>query len=387
MVLSQTTLARRKYGIEKKHHFYDGRRWDHPSASTEFPFHPGQYVANLEEMAEYEDAAPRDLNGKLAYIYLDGNKFGSVARACETADEAGRWSDCVQSNQDSFLNWLLRVRAGAGPQTPWHWSGTSQVNVGGEVPKDRAFRIETLLWGGDEIVLVVPAWCGWWVLGSFFAHYGRLPWRLGGDPPRTHFNAGNRYKLSHGAGIVFCHAKAPIQRIIKLAKHLADGPKALGTNGPLPEAYADYFAYQALESFDHLGAEPDELRKRQLPPCLRTLSPDPLILSGAGMLGVFEPMEQFRQRFPRSRIHRLVRLFQSEAGEGLDRACQMAGEELSRAGAEKPFEDLVRCFGGSATGNAQRGIATWLHIAELWDYTPVPTWTAPPVPGGAPEGN
>jgi hypothetical protein len=379
MTLSDATSARRKYGIAQKHHFYRRVRQDIPEWQ-DFPFHPGEFVNDLEQLAEYKNATPGDLDGKLAYIYLDGNKFGSVARGCGTEKQLANWSACVQANQNSFLNWMLRIQPGAEPSTPWHWSGPARVNTGGEVLKQRAFRIETLLWGGDEIVWVVPAWCGWWMLGSFFAHYGRLPWSRGDAVPRTHFVSDKRYQLSHGAGIVFCHAKAPIHRIRSLAKRLADAPKELGTSGISTEAYTDYFAYQVLESFDHLGTDPDRMRKRQLPACLGYLPHDPLILPGAGMLDLFAPMEAFRQKFPRSKIHHIVRRFQTTTSETLCGACESASAELQRDRVEDLFSALTGYLGGRTENLEIRKIVTWLHIAELWDYTSPPNWKAPPVP-------
>jgi hypothetical protein len=162
---------------------------------------------------------------------------------------------------------------------------------------------------------------------------------------------------------------------------LADAPKALGTSALSTEAYADYFAYQVLESFDHLGTDPETTRKGQLPAALQTLSPDPLILRGAGMLNIFGPMEAFRQKFPRSKIHQLVRRFQTGKGEALRDAWASASTELRRAGLTDEFAILKEYFGGKAGECEIQEIITWVHIAELWDYAPPPRhWSAPPVP-------
>jgi hypothetical protein len=161
---------------------------------------------------------------------------------------------------------------------------------------------------------------------------------------------------------------------------LADAPKALGTSGMSTEAYTDYFAYQVLESFDHLGADPDAIRKRQLPAALQPLSPDPLILPGAGMLDIFAPMEAFRQKFPRSKIHNFVRRFLTSLPEALNDAWESASTELQRAGVTEQFATLTGYFGGQGRECQTREIITWLHIAELWDYTPPLGWSAPAVP-------
>jgi len=375
MILSETTYLRRKYGQKEKYHFYERVKLDVP-AWSDFPFHGGEYVNDFDQLADNENAQPSDLNGKIAFIYFDGNQFGSIARSCTDPDSLRRWSDIVRANQDSFLNWILRVKTDAGNQSPWHWTGEPVDNSGRKRVKKRLFRIETLLWGGDEIIWVVPAWCGWWVLGCFFQHYGKLPWKVGTPAPRTSFTVGGKtWNLTHGAGIVFCHAQAPIRRIGALAHRLAETPKALGTKTVAEDKYKNYFAYQVLESFDHLGTDIQRVRENRLPPSLRGLPVSPLILSGDGMLEIFTPMGKFRERFPRSKLHSLAQAMLS----GEPHCLEEADRELKRAKLEGEFETLCNYFGAQATGSHKK-LATWFHIIELWDYTHEPTWNPAPVP-------
>lgn len=384
MVLSDSVFARRKYGLEQKRSFYSRVRFDAPCWEA-FPFHaaaePGaktEYVNDLQQLADYPGAEPSDLNGKIALIYLDGNKFGEIARNCGDALTLEQFSGCLRANQDSFLNWLMRVKVGLDDDgySPWHWSGEAITNSEHPVPKRKAFRIETLLWGGDEIIWIVPAWCGWWVLASFFEHYGKLPWDLAKPQPARSFELGGQTRaLTNGAAIVFCHQSAPIRRIQDLAKHLAEGPKNLGKSGA-PSNYKDFFTYQVLESFDHLGTSIDEMRKKQLPKSLQALDLKPMILSGTEMLAVPERMERFRKKFPRSKLHWLTHLIVAS-----DEDWQKSAEaELERAGAKTEFNDLMSYFGAQAGGAENGCAATWLHIAELWDYTHKPNWEAPPAP-------
>jgi hypothetical protein len=380
MILCDATLARRKYGIDQKHNFYSRMKYDIPDWGK-YPFHTGQYVNDFQELADYRDAKPRDLNGKVAYIYLDGNKFGDIARGCTNEKQLCEWSECVQANQNSFMNWLLRIQTESSPNTPWHWTGSARVNVGGNVWKERTFRIETLLWGGDEIFWIVPAWCGWWMLGSFFQNYGCMPWPYGGSNPRTYFKSDKTYHLSHGAGIVFCHEKAPIHRIRQLAQRLADTPKKFGKQGT-PDIYADYFAYQVLESYDHLGIAPEVLRKRQLPALLQKLEEDdPLILPGDGMLSIYKNIETFRQCFPRNKIHQIAHISRSKENEDPKAVLEFADRELEKNQLYKDaFAELSNYFGSRHQDPRVRKLLTWIHIEQLWDYTPLPSWECPPVP-------
>src|SRR5439155_23707913 len=94
------------------------------------------------------------------------------------------------------------------------------------------YRLETLLWGGDELIWVVPAWQGWKILSLFYRQ--STNWNFAAQP------------LTHAAGMVFCHHNAPIHSITALAKTLAEVAKEKSRDQNL-------FAYLVLESFDHVG--------------------------------------------------------------------------------------------------------------------------------------
>ncbi|HET8547017.1 MAG TPA: hypothetical protein VFL57_03395 [Bryobacteraceae bacterium] len=65
-----------------------------------------------------------------------------------------------------------------------------------------------------------------------------------------------------------------------------------------------------------------------------------------------------------------------EKGRPVDEASRT---ELRRAGAEAAFATLANYFGANAPADAKIA-ATWMHIAELWDYTPQPEWCEAPIP-------
>lgn len=345
-VISDATYERRVHGVERKHKAY-ADRFKCPKDQ--------QFVNDLNQLSTH----PRKdiLNQKLAVIYLDGNKFGDRF-ASAGREDFKKLSAQIQRNQDEFATWLLKLSAHdpENTMTSWHWSGTIRSNSGAVFPKDRAFRIETLLWGGDEIMWVVPAWCGWWMLASFFQHYGRFFPQMPGEP------------LTHAASIVFCHKNAPIHRITSLAKMLAGSAKVKDVN-------RNFMTYQVLESFDHLGANGEALRKNRLPPLFANV--DPLLLSGDSMHQLATPLNHFRSRFPRSKLHRILHLYHQDPIE----AAKLAGEELERNGATSNFQEITAALALPFTPDEpQRTAASWLHIAELWDYTPLPDWKDPQLP-------
>ncbi len=290
----------------------------------------------------------------------DGNGFGKTTLTRDSAENLSAWSKQLLANQDSFLHYLLSLQA-EGENTSWHWSGDAYTNAGAKVQKTRSFRMELPLWGGDEIMMIVPAWCGWWTLASYFQHYGKLPWKEETGP-----SAPDGKPLTHGASIVFCHHNAPIYRVQSLAKELAEQAKRQN-----PEA--NRFTYQVLESFDHLGADIDTARKRRRPPILRNAQPE--VLQGDLMLQVLPLMDNFRRRFPKSKLHDIVYELAGIRARGRNDSA-----ELARADATECFNELQVIFGASVAGDEEKAAATGMHIADLWDYTDLPDWESPPIP-------
>ena len=96
MWVSSACGVRRGYGIDEKHNFYS-----HRVANLRY----SDFTNDLEEIADYSKAGK--LNRKIALIYLDGNRFGSILRACQTDKLATKWSQLVRGHQDEFLRWLL----------------------------------------------------------------------------------------------------------------------------------------------------------------------------------------------------------------------------------------------------------------------------------------
>ncbi|MBK6744819.1 MAG: hypothetical protein IPG66_18440 [Hydrogenophilales bacterium] len=118
-------------------------------------------------------------------------------------------------------------------------------------PPGEAIRLEILLWGGDEMMFVVPAWKGWWLLDFFFSKSEDWEAPVGEQSDRLH----------HAAGLVFCHHNAPIARVKHLAKNLAELVKTtLGDDKPNRSGCA----YLALESFDSVGLDLERYLDRTL---------------------------------------------------------------------------------------------------------------------------
>lgn len=180
--VSVSVKARSKYGRERKHSFYGDLA---PRAKG------WHFAHDLNELTA--DKSQGNLHWKMAVVYLDGNGFGKLQNAlCATPDIQRQFDKTLKNYRADALDTLLKAMS----------EGDGWASSQGR------YHLETLLWGGDELIWVVPAWQGWKTLWLFYQQSRK--WNFEGHP------------LTHAGGIVFCHHNAPIHRITALAKGLAE---------------------------------------------------------------------------------------------------------------------------------------------------------------------
>jgi hypothetical protein len=309
--------------LQKKGDFYK----DRTGIDTKFTNEFGELSGKDEQTTRLGN-----LDGKMAVIYLDGNQFGKRQTACETPDDLKRWDQAIQDKRQAVLKGLLEKMVDEEDGRAWRRT-------------NRELRIETLLWGGDDLLWVVPAWKGIETLKHFFAFREdpeRAFWEHDGQP------------LTHAAGVVFCHRNAPIHRVRRLAEELAglakDKDKSRDQN---------LAAYEVLESFDNIGTDLKAHRQRwfrnDADPVGRSKE---LILSGDHLSGIEKVVRALKKEFPRRQLHRIVQTSLDNPEEGETIAEKVVGELEDIT--EDQWEELKACFGTS--------MARWIHLVELWDY-------------------
>lgn len=310
--VSASVKTRRQYGRLEKQTFYT----EQTGLAIDRDF-----SRDFDELTA--DPAKGNLHHKMAVIFLDGNGFGKLQdRLCRTPADQKDFDHAVQRCRREFLKSLLE--------------DSVFRDVGGWVSQADRYRIETLLWGGDEMIFVVPAWQGWPLLSVFYEK--SKDWKFRDE------------KLTHAGGVVFCHHNAPISRIKDLAEQLAQLVKAKPRNDNL-------FTYQVLESFDHIGRDLLEFRKDRVP-----LGHDAseLILPGANMGIVQTRLPILREGLPRRKLYQLIQLLQTDL-PGARKMEEGIREQLLRdPDSCQPFKEIEAYFGQTQT--------MWFHIAELWDY-------------------
>ncbi len=310
--VSESVKARRQYGRTQKQTFYK----THTNGVSD----AAEFTQDFDELSH---APFGNLDRKMAVIYADGNGFGAIQSRLKSPEDLSAFDNEIKTRRNQALTSLL-----ADIQTKDDWRSV----------KRRAFRIETLLWGGDELIWVVPAWKGWTALDLFFK--ATAGWDFRG------------HGMTHAAGLVFCHHNAPIHRVTHLAK-------ALGGLAKDKARDKNSFAYEVLESFDHAGSDLAAHRRRWFQ---RDPQPDrraeEMIVPAYHLDKVVPLFKTVKENLPTRKLHQIVKESLAEP----DRAKRMAEDIVARLDGttQNALKGLEPWFGTSGT--------FWIHVAELWDY-------------------
>ena len=193
MPISDSVHLRREYGREQKKKVFYQKQTD-LTISRDF-------VGDLDQLTA-EPATKSKLHHKMAVIYIDGNGFGELQRrVCKSKESQRRFDETLKGNHKRLLRKLIgKIEE---EQDGWVYR---KPDSGKEL-----YRLETLLWGGDEVMWVVQAWQGWQVLTDFYKV--AVDWSFDESSSKRHH-------LRYAAGMVFCHHNAPIAHM-RAARNLA----------------------------------------------------------------------------------------------------------------------------------------------------------------------
>jgi hypothetical protein len=294
-------------------------------------------ISVSNDLHEIADAAEfGNLHNKLAVIYLDGNGFSGIQRECASPNTLQDFDQRIQGLRRDFLRHLIE------------WALCDQHFVNHD--KDNALRLEILLWGGDEMALIVPAWKGFETLQFFYQHSKSWTFEIE-DDSRQRITS---HPLTHAGGLVFCQVKTPIQRMQALAEDLANTVKAApgGREG-------NCFDYLVLESIDIPGEPPERIRASRY---------------GASIGSVWRPLQALpdweRQtadvatlldELPRRQLFRIA----SAATRG-SREFEQSIASLEQLKGRQALQSWQTTLQAVFPGVGDRW--QWLHLAELWDY-------------------
>jgi len=197
--ISYSVLERREYGRLQRSLFYAPYL---PQGHRALPV-CGNFHDIVADPPKGLPVAPRN---KLAFLYGDGNSFGAARRALGVR----RFAAGIAAQQTVLLQrltaWLLEGvddRCGLrAVETVEGWQA----------------RFETLLWGGDDFLFVMPAWLGLPVMTELEA--ATREWQL------------EEHKLSCAFGLAICDVKTPVRIARKTAQDLMELAKAAAKEAP-----------------------------------------------------------------------------------------------------------------------------------------------------------
>lgn len=158
------------------------------------------------------------LQGKLAVIHLDGNKFGKFFDKASGVEDLKTRSQNMRQLQANLLVDLLDWMVPDGDTDPLQNDLIVPEKLHSRIDQEKKdrIRLETLIWGGDEMLFVLPAWRGWEAVGVLEKALRKFIAPFEGD---------NSDCLTHSIGLCFANVKTPIRLMRQMADKLSDGAK------------------------------------------------------------------------------------------------------------------------------------------------------------------
>ncbi|WP_374763740.1 Cas10/Cmr2 second palm domain-containing protein [Yunchengibacter salinarum] len=346
---SLSVAARRRYGQKLRQAFYEQELGRSVVPDRKFS-------DNFEEIAESTPKGiklPLSVQGKIAVLYLDGNKFTA------TREKAIRESNVPLATEKDFAENVKTAQRGLLRAV---LKKVCALQPEGVIP------FETLLWGGDEYMFVFPAWMAFPVLETLADALRDEAW--------SEIAGGQKQPLTHAVGLAIAHYKTPIRQLTEIARHIADeGKKALGNQSANVIQMEIFESESATAGKSAITAHRKELFKgveekdftfllgeagedKQGLPSLLDLA-DRVHALAAGESGKDEASPNGGEPIARSQLYHLIRHLEQEA-----QATKIDQEKLREAlGLEgdllwDQFEDR---------GGRRRVL---ISFAELWDYVP-----------------
>ena len=370
--ISRSVRDRRGYGLESKQALYQqlllnehdsNPTWDRIERDI-----PGEakFAFQLSSISEggKRPNLRHSLHDKLCVLFSDGSGFGQLKEdyiatgpACQAVARHRAYDKQIRGWRQKLLATLLDLlldHHACGQPSPEETLNRQQRNSHRpHVPpwtEDNVIRFETLLWGGDEQLFVLPARLGWRAIETFAEQ--TATWTLDGK------------QLHHGIGVAFCHHDAPIARVRDLTDRLAGESKKVTRAATLALPVV-------LESFDHIGGVPELFFRRRTPKNMTGMkTPAALFTLDMAQWKSLRTVAEYLARPPvpedqpvisRRRLRHVAIALHNGIGPGVVKPLNdLAGEILPNGE-----------FGGHYAKFATHGAPAerfWMLLDEFWDY-------------------
>lgn len=242
--MSRATAARWHYGRSLRQRIYDEVRKAAPHRRLLFVDDFQEMIAEPPRLPgkKGERDLPVALTGKIAVLSADGDHFSKLRTRLTGALGAAAGLACLSTALETRMRELLHRLVGELDDMRFSSDGNKERAAAlcldddkllrkyfspGREKGDRLIRFETLVYAGEDILFVVPAWLGWWLALRFRAI--TRDWKItredaekacaqtGVTPDWTKFE---EQRLQFSAGLLFASAKTPIRAQKKLVTDL-----------------------------------------------------------------------------------------------------------------------------------------------------------------------
>jgi len=339
--IADSIKARREYGreVKKQADFYANR-----GAIAKEEGETLTLSSDLEKLSANPPEYARHLKGKIAFIYIDGNEFGKMQKASTNEIEQQQFDNQTRSGRDKVLKDIIQ-----------------KIKTQEDWLNEKELRLETLLWGGDEIIWVVPAWQGWSLLNQFY-QLAKEHIKLNSQSPQHK----EPQELFHGSSIIFCHHNAPIHRIDQLARRLADNYSKKAEHKK-----QNKIAYQLLKSFDHVGSDLQTYRQDRIKGLTDNL--DELLIDARNMEDIENCIRTLKDNdFPRRKIYQILQAYRNNEAEKAEQLYQKLIGAKEQNQQQKIYQNQLQILQAQfdlseSEAEKQTTQIHWLHLMELWD--------------------
>ena len=339
--ISKFTFDRRKGGIALRKSIYK-KVLDDPGLLEKLDF-----TDSLEDLSV--DPKQGNLNGKIAYIYIDGNKFGKLQSGFDDR-QYSKFDHKINEFKKELLKELFKLAKGK----PWF-------------ENNKKIRLETLLWGGDEIAFIVPAWVGWTVMKTFYETVEKgnnmiLEW--------DHDKA-----LTFAMGVVFTHHKNPIRNLNAVVRDLAEAVKnSLDKNCVYNRNKGNRCLYAVLESLEILPKKYELFAQD-----IYNAKAENLLMSLDDMKEIQELAHLMEKGFSRGKLYEIAHAWKASGSElKSDSVKKIVARGLNTSTLSDKAKDELLIVMKRVTGfdlNLPNGFTEnenhgyrFLQLSELYDY-------------------
>lgn len=294
-----------------------------------------EFADNLESLASWSAAG--SLDGKIAFLHIDGNRFGSIRHElCGGETDMINFQRAIQDAREDALREILKY---AQSQKSFQTS-------------DGEIRLETLLWGGDETEWVVPAWQALKVLSIFFEQT---------KDRRFTAQNGKSVRLTNAIGVVFCHHNLPILQIRGYADELCRMAKDTLPKGTIDlDANANCFAFLNMVSFDQMTRHVSDFLEKYHKPA----QAKDFVINLAELADLKPRLQRLKRLMAKNKLHEIIEALQIETSEEEEAKIKDVVDRAKNLLNKAHKTQLENTIQGVIKGQPHR----WYLVSDLWDY-------------------